>query len=425
MDMAGRPLSAWLTWLETLSPAEITMGLERVTAVLDRLQLELPQCVFHVAGTNGKGSSVAMLAALLRGAGMSVGCYTSPHVREFNERIRLNGSDASDEAIVAAFERVEAAREDVPLSYFEYGTLAALVEFSASDLDAAILEVGMGGRLDAVNAVEPTAGLITNIALDHCNWLGNDIETIAREKAGIMRADKPVVYGSKDMPASIADRADATGARLVAAGRDFDWSVDGNRWSWRGSGRELRDLQLPSLPGRHQISNAAAVLALCEAAGFGELLDVDSVDRALGAIRLDGRMQSIESDPRWLLDVAHNPAAAEALAEMLRNNPAEGSTVAVIGLLDDKDVEGVVEPLVGIVDEWIAVAADSARAIPANELARQVANRSNAACLVADSIADGVDRASAIAADADRILVTGSFYVVGPVLAGLYSPRTS
>lgn len=424
MDMAGRPLPDWLTWLESLSPREIELGLDRVAGVLDRLSLELPPVVIHVAGTNGKGSSVAMLEALLRGTGRRVGCYTSPHVQVYNERIRIDGVNAADAQIVSAFERIEAVRGDVLLTYFEYGTLAALVLFAEACPDVAILEVGMGGRLDAVNAVEPTAGLITNIALDHCDWLGNDIETIAQEKAGIMRGGKPIVFGSKDMPAAIASSTETTGATLIAAGRDFDWAEDDDAWSWRGEQHELSGLAQPALPGAHQLANAAGVLALCEAAGFGEVLRADRVSRALGTVRLDGRMQRFAWDPRWLIDVAHNPAAAEALAATLKDDPAIGRTIAVVGMLDDKDVDGIVTPLLGIVDEWIAVTADSPRAIPAGELGRRIANLANAACLVADSIGHGVDHAREIAAEIDRILVTGSFYLAGPVLQ-LYSPRTS
>ena len=240
-----------------------------------------------------------------------------------------------------------------------------------------------------------------------------------------MRAGKPIVFGSREMPASVEGHASDTHAHLFAAGRDFGWEREGSCWSWRGIDAELRGLQAPSLPGRHQLDNAAAVLALCELAGFNDVLEPETVNAALGQISLAGRMQRIESDPRWLLDVAHNPAAAEALAAMLRDDEVDGRTLAVVGLLDDKDVAGVVAPLSGIVDEWIAVTAESSRAIPADELARQIANFSGSACLVADSIQIGLDRAASIATTADRILVTGSFYVVGPALAGLYSPRIS
>ena len=220
---AGSPLSAWLTWLETLHPDEIELGLERVRAVLERLDVERPGHVLIVAGTNGKGSSVAMASALLNAAGLRVGAYTSPHIVDYNERIAILDDEgrrlASDAEIIAAFEKIESVRDDVPLTYFEYGTLAAVVAFSDAKLDAWILEVGMGGRLDATNAIEPTAALITNVALDHCEWLGDDIETIAVEKAGVMRPGMPVVYGGADVPQAIIDHADAIGAHLLLRGR--------------------------------------------------------------------------------------------------------------------------------------------------------------------------------------------------------------
>lgn len=421
MNTVGRPLWEWLARLETLSPREIDMGLERVERVLGRLALRLPEAVFHIAGTNGKGSCVAMLDAILQKSGARVGSYTSPHIRRYNERIRINGEEASDEQIVAAFERIEKVREDEALTYFEYGTLAAMVVFAEAEVEKAILEVGMGGRLDAVNAIAPTGGLITNIALDHCDWLGDDIETIATEKAGIMRKGEPVVFGSKQIPQNIVAVAERVAARLVLAGRDYDWSAAGSSWSWQGSKTQLAGLAMPALCGEHQLGNAAAVLALLEASGFDDLLRVEFLNDCLQTLRLDGRMQRIQREVLWLLDVAHNPAAARALADTLEKEKFAGRTVAILAMLDDKDVEGTIAPLAGQVDQWIAVSADSPRAIPAGELARRVANAADAACLVAPSLADGMQSAQELATAADRILVTGSFYLVGPVLTELYS----
>ena len=398
---AGSPLSAWLTWLETLHPREIELGLERVQDVLSRLPLQRPDHVFLIAGTNGKGSSVAMTDALLRAAGLHTGVYTSPHIIDYNERIAVDGTYASDSEIVAAFEKVEAARGGVSLTYFEYGTLAALVIFSAADLDAWVLEVGMGGRLDATNAIEPTAALITNVALDHCDWLGEDIETNAAEKAGVMRRDIPVVYGNIDVPGAIVAQAEKIGAKLLLRGRDF----------------ALEGVPQPGLAGEFQIGNAAAVLAMLGASGIAGATASELVAAVLPQVQLTGRGQRIEQDgTEWLLDVAHNPAAAEALADMLGKGQQKGATTAIIGMLDDKDVEGVVVPLGEHVDRWIAVTADSYRALPAAELARRLANACNRPCLVADSIEQALDSARRDAGINDRILVTGSFYLVGPVL---------
>jgi len=423
MRSAALPLPNWLARLETLSPHEIDLGLDRVEQILERLALTRPKHVFHVAGTNGKGSCVAMLEALLRHDGASVGSYTSPHIIRYNERIRVDGCEASDEQIVAAFERIEALRGNVPLTYFEYGTLAALVVFADANVDTVILEVGMGGRLDAVNAVEPDAGIITNISLDHCDWLGEDIETIAVEKAGIMRSGKPIVFASRKMPRTIGERAKAMRAHLIAAGRDYDWSPEGEGWAWRGAQQRLETLTRLALPGEHQLENAAAVLAMLEAAGRSDLLQVDIVNNALSGLMLAGRMQRIDGTHSYLLDVAHNAAAAEALANSLAAQEQRGQTVAIIGVLDDKDVAGIVTPLVAHVDHWIAVTADSPRAIESGELARQVANLSNKACLAAESLGQALAQAQSLASADDQILVTGSFYLVGPVLSELYSRR--
>ena len=413
---AGAPLSDWLTWLETLSPTEIDLGLDRVHDVLGRLSLREPEHVLLIAGTNGKGSSVAMTDALLRAAGLRVGAYTSPHVIDYNERIAVDGRFASDEDIVAAFETIEAVRNDVPLTYFEYGTLAALVVFSKAGLDAWVLEVGMGGRLDATNAIEPTAALITNVSLDHCDWLGEDVETIAVEKAGIMRPGIPVVYGDRRVPDAILKQAEAVGATLLL--RDRDFALDG--------------VPQPGLTGDFQVGNAAAVVALLKASGIDAAVDPVLLQRVLPAVRLTGRGQRVKQDGvEWLLDVAHNPAAAQALANLLNSGSGDGTTTALVGFLDDKDVEGVAQALNAHVDRWICVAADSHRAIPPAELGRRIANACNRPCLIAESLESAIESARRHAQINDRILVTGSFYLVGPVLerlgadTGLYSrPRS-
>ena len=409
---AGSSLPAWLAWLETLSPSEINLGLERVREVLDRLDLQLPAHILIIGGTNGKGSSVAMAGALLRAGGYRVGSYTSPHIVDYNERIAVGDRLASDDEIIRAFETIEAVRNSVPLTYFEYGTLAAFVVFAEACLDVWVLEVGMGGRLDATNVVDPSAALITNVALDHCAWLGEDVETIATEKAGIMRPGIPVVYGGTDVPQAILSHAEAVGARLLLRGRDY--TLDG--------------IPQPGLPGAFQVGNAAAVVAMLRAAGLQAAVEEELVAQVLPEVRLTGRGQRFVRDGvEWLLDVAHNPAAAAQVATLLSAAPADGNTIAVIGMLDDKDVEGVVAPLDERVDLWVAVTADSPRAIPAGELARRIANASNRPCLVETSLANALQAARREALEGGRILVAGSFYVVGPVLQslGLYSPPES
>ena len=420
---SAAPLSDWLTWLESLSPTEINLGLERVQLILKRLDPPRPAHVLLIAGTNGKGSSVAMTDALLRATGQRVGAYTSPHISRYNERIVVDGVAAGDAEIIAAFERIEAVRGGTELTYFEFGTLAAAVVFAAAELDVWVLEVGLGGRLDATNALPPTASLITNISLDHCDWLGDDVEAIAAEKAGIMRRGIPTVFGDTDVPDAIRRQAETQGATLLLPGRDFEIKVSDNRvWSWRGPSGELRGLQPPGLAGEVQLSNAAAVLALLDAAGLADAIDAELINRVLPTLTLAGRSQRLlvagqgGKVNEWLIDVAHNPAAAEVLAKTLESMPPPGATFAIVGLLNDKDVAGVIGPLAEHVDHWIAMTAASHRAVPANELARQISNLTGQACLVAESPLDAVEFARRSASENDRILATGSFFIVGPIL---------
>ncbi len=423
-----RDLDQWLAWLATLTPHEIQLGLERVSEVLVRLKLKRADLVLHVAGTNGKGSCVTMLEAFLRRRSPKVGCYTSPHLLKYNERIRVNGTDCTDEEIIGAFGRVESARNGVPLTYFEFGTLAALCVFESRDVDAVVLEIGMGGRLDAVNAVDPDGGIITNVSLDHCEWLGPDVETIAGEKAGILRPGQPFVYGSPNLPQSIAQRAAEIGANLLVAGRDYRverGEQPGGLWGWVGRRSSIRGLRPPSLGATVQIDNAASVLTLLEALGMDELLQKDTINAVLGSLSLAGRWQTVHCGRDWLLDVAHNADSARVLAESLQTAYAKRRIIAIIGMLSDKDVSAVVQPLRPVVDSWIAVTALSPRAKSALDLATTVAQICNKPCLVADSIELALDQA-ALRADIDDItLVCGSFYVVGPALDALYSRRQS
>jgi dihydrofolate synthase/folylpolyglutamate synthase len=417
------PLSDWLTWLETLSPTEIDLGLERTSKVLQRLDLPRPAHVLLIAGTNGKGSSVAMADALLSAMGFRTGAYTSPHINSYNERVVVDSVAASDADIIAAFVKVDTARGDTELTYFEFGTLAALVIFAARKLDVWVLEVGLGGRLDATNVIEPTASLITNVALDHCDWLGKDVETIAVEKAGIMRPGVPTVFGDKNVPTSVLRQADACPTVLLQAGSDFDidLNADGS-WSWNGPSHVFAGLMPIGLAGEIQLENAAAVLMLLDAAGLSEAMDADLINSVLPGLSLTGRLQRLQVDGigsdsnEWLIDVAHNPAAAQALARTLTAMPSAGAILAIVGMLDDKDVQGVVGALEEHVDRWIALTADSHRALLANELGRQIANLTGRACLVADSVASAIEFARRESSENDRILATGSFFTVGPVL---------
>jgi len=408
-------LGEWLGWLETLSPREIVLGLERVREVQDRLALRRPPLVINIAGTNGKGSCAAMLEALLRHGGVRTGCYTSPHLVAYNERTRIDGRPADDDALIAALQTVEATRREVPLTFFEFGTLATLVAFDNAGVGAWILETGMGGRLDAVNAVDPDGCLITNIALDHCAWLGDDTESIACEKAGIMRSSVPVVFGSTSVPDAIREAAVQAGAGLLLAGRDFTYeALPRDRWSWHGLTHEFHEIRRPALAGTSQLDNAAAVLALLEALGGDRLPAAAAAGAAFATLQLDGRFQRVGA--HWILDVAHNAAAGQALAAALRGVKGKAKLTVIIGMLADKDVAGFVTTLGGCADEWIAVSVEGSRGERADNLGRDIANASGKPCLLMHDLGEALRAADHRAADGGRVLVTGSFRVVGPAL---------
>ena len=414
-------LAHWLRWLETLAPREIDLGLERVEAVLSRLQLPRPATLLTVGGTNGKGSSVTMLEAVIREGGSVTGTYTSPHILHYCERIRINGRPIDDASVVAAFGMIEEVRRNLRLTYFEYGTIAALCVFATERVDAVVLEVGLGGRLDAVNAVDPDGCLITNVALDHCDWLGNDIEEIAHEKAGIMRTGKPVVFGSKILPVAIESSAQQTGARLLAAGRDFSHSArkDG-RWDWQGRERYVAGLAAPRLRGMHQLDNASAALALLEATGRGDLLSRERIDRALPNADLPGRLQRVDArGRRWLLDGAHNPAGAIALAAEIDGCASGRRIVAVLGVVENKDAAGIVRALEPHVDSWVATTAATDRAIPAAQLALIIAGVTGHPCRVETSPAAALESAERASGSDDLILIAGSFFTIAAALHDL------
>jgi len=418
MFPADTPLSVWLSWLETLSPKEINLGISRVQVVLSKLQIILPDKVILIAGTNGKGSCAAMIEALLRESGLKTGSYTSPHVINYNERIVLHGKPVDDCEIICAFEAIEAVRDGIELTYFEYGTLAALVIFAKSKLDIWILEVGLGGRLDATNVIDPSVALITNISLDHCDWLGNDIESIAAEKAGIMRSGIPVIYGDKKVPNYILQYSKKIGAKLSLAGRDFESNINSKGdWSWQCKGVEFQSLKPLGLLGKCQIQNASSVLAAIDAMGLLDRLNSNLINRVLTSLTVSGRSQRlIIRKKEWYFDVAHNPASALELAKTLKAFSLKKKTIGIIGILDDKDVSGIITPLIGLVDSWVAVSAANDRAIPSSKLAKNIIDLTSKDCFIADSLDDAIQFAQQNTSKNDRILVTGSFFIVGPIL---------
>jgi dihydrofolate synthase/folylpolyglutamate synthase len=423
-----RRLADWLAWQETLHPNAIDLGLERLQRTLERLAWRRPDCpVITVAGTNGKGSCVALTARILAESGYRVGTFTSPHLLRYNERIAVGGVEVSDEALMAAFERIDAARGDLTLTFFEFNAAAALLVFADTRPDAVVLEVGMGGRLDAVNVVDADVALVSSIDLDHCDWLGRDRESIGREKAGIFRAGRPAIYGARDMPASIREHARQIGTDLQQLGRDFDWLPLGDRWSWRGRRGEQRDLPAPALRGEVQYDNASAVLAALELLESRLRVPRSAIERGLLTVSLPGRFQIVRrTRPRpieWILDVAHNPAAARSLATQLARNATRGRTIAVCGVLGDKDVEGIATELQGSFDAWVIVGLQGGRALAPDALAARVRAIGVSVEAVAADVVAGCRAAEALAQSGDRVVVFGSFLTVGPALAMLASRR--
>jgi len=414
-------LAEWLVWQETLHPSTIDLGLERVAATLHRLHPEPPPfAVITVGGTNGKGSTVAMLEAILRAGGYRVGAYTSPHLLRYNERVRLDGSEVSDAALCAAFERVDQARGDISLTYFEFGTLAALDIFWCSQVDVAILEVGMGGRLDAVNVLDADVAVVTTVDIDHAQWLGDTREAIAFEKAGIYRGGRPAIYGSLDAPQSLLDHAVAIDAQLFRYGQDFGAKAEGEGWRWWGAGKERHALPLPALRGHSQLQNAAGVLMALEAVAERLPLDQAQIRAGLLAVALPGRFQVQPGAVTRILDVAHNPQAAGELAANLAALPCAGRTLAVVGMLADKDMAGALAQLRGAVDHWYAAALTVARGAATAQLVQAL----TAAGVAAADISPCTDITAALALaqqaarPGDRIVVFGSFHTVAEALSG-------
>jgi dihydrofolate synthase/folylpolyglutamate synthase len=395
-------------------------------AVLARLQWRRPQAaVITVAGTNGKGSVVTTCGSILAAAGYRTGLFTSPHFRDYRERIRVCGELASAADLVAAFTRIEAVRGDIPLTFFEYNTLAALLLFEAAQLDAWVLEVGLGGRLDAVNAIDPDVAVVVSIGLDHMEYLGPTLEAIGREKAGIFRAGRPALLGSRSLPDSVAATAQAAGAMQKRLGVDYDYQRTSDGWHYRGPRWDLPALPPPALFGETQFDNAATAIAALEALPQLGRVTPAAIAAGLRSVRLTARFQMLPSPggagPLWILDVAHNPAAAAVLAANLRALPPGPRTLAVCGILADKDAASIVAALRGCFHQWWFVATGGERGRSAAALVDCVAAGLDAPAVGLDSLADACDAALAAAQAGDRIVIFGSFHTVGPALDWLES----
>ena len=412
-------LQDWLAHCERLHPKQIELGLERVQSVAQRMSLRFDCPVITVAGTNGKGSTCAMLEAIALQAGYRTGVYTSPHLVHFEERCRIHGEIVAAPALVAHFERVEAARQGVSLSYFEFTTLAILSLLAASALDVAILEVGLGGRLDAVNIIDADCAVITSIALDHMDYLGPDRESIGREKAGILRTGKPAIVSDPVPPASVLDRAVAIGADLWRLGHDFNFAGDPQQWAWAGRGRRYSGLAYPALRGANQLINASGVLAALESLRHRLPVTAQAVRNGLALVQLPGRFQIVPGQPALVLDVAHNPHAVAALAANLDAMGFFPVTHGVFGAMADKDLAAMLAKMGPLVDRWYFTDLPAARAETAQRLMQRWQAHQTRGDVRASTHAapmEALQAAVAAADPADRIVVFGSFYTVGGVL---------
>ncbi|HEX7606035.1 MAG TPA: bifunctional tetrahydrofolate synthase/dihydrofolate synthase [Usitatibacter sp.] len=415
--MSRRSLDDWLEYISAQHPAAIALGLERVREVAGRMGFARCPVVITVGGTNGKGSTCAIVERILLEAGYRVGLYTSPHLLRYNERVRLMGEEATDDALTRAFERVEAARGATPLTYFEFGTLAALDAFDDAKVEVAILEVGLGGRLDAVNIVDADVAAVVSVDLDHQAYLGPDRESIGFEKAGIFRASRPAIFGDSNPPERLVEHARAIGADLLLLGRDFRVEAHDRQWDFIGRKGAHRALPMPALRGRWQLKNAAVALAALDELAERLPVSLGEVKRGLTLVRLPGRLQALPGRPSIVLDVGHNPHAARALAEGLGDMGFFKKTLGVFAMLGDKDIGGVVDAMRGRIDRWFVAAANVERAAPAQKVAEILAQRGlEGATRTFATVPAALDAARREAGPDDRIVVFGSFHTVAEAL---------
>ena len=413
-------LDAWLTYIERQHAEPIALGLDRVHSIQQRLQQRQSCPLFIVGGTNGKGSTCAMLERILLCAGYRVGLYSSPHLLRYNERVRINCVSATDEVLCESFARVESARGDVPLTYFEYGTLAAWEAFSASALDAIILEVGLGGRLDAVNVFDADCAIVVSVDMDHMEYLGSTREEIGFEKAGIFRSSTPAICGDPIPPKTLLDHAKSTNADLKLIGRDFGYIKQDQQWQFVGWGGKRGGLAHPALRGDNQLINASCALAALDTLRDKLPVVMQDIRRGLSEVDLPGRFQVLPGRPTIVLDVAHNPHAASVLAKNLGNMAFHPDTWAVFGIMRDKDIQGVIHALRDRVTQWLPCTLDSPRSATGEELAAALkAAGITQVSSVFESAAAAYAFGRSQAGEDDRILAFGSFLTVADVMRTL------
>ena len=418
-------LAAWLDYIEALHPKSIAMGLDRVNVVKQRLNLNPQFPIVIVAGTNGKGSTCAMLEHIYHAAGYSVGSYSSPHLLRYNERVRLNSQEVSDEDLVKAFVAVEQARQDTELTYFEYGTLAAVWHLMQKQVDVAILEVGLGGRLDAVNVFEPDSTIVTSIDLDHMEFLGDTRECIGAEKAGVFRANIPAICGDENPPNSLIEYANRIGAPLKLIGRDFKVEADKESWTYRADQFSIEHMPMPALIGDFQLNNAACVLTTIQSLQHLLPVQVDAIETGLKTVKLAGRFQSWSNNPDIILDVAHNPHAAKSLAINLKQSRHQGKTIAVFAMLADKDITGVIQALSSEIDAWYVATIDNVRGAAASSLSKMIIDAlPSAEVKIFNQVVDAFHQACIDANENDRIITLGSFFTVAEVMQDLQTKKT-
>jgi len=416
-------LAGWLSLIEARHGQRIELGLERIAAVRDRIGLDSSAVIITVAGTNGKGSTCAMLEAIALAAGYRVGCYTSPHLLRYNERVRIDGREVEDTVLAEAFAQVEAARGDAHLTYFEHGTLAAWVCFAKVELDLIILEVGLGGRLDATNIFDSDCAILTSVAMDHMDYLGDSREAIGREKAGIFRAGGPAVIADPQPPQSVLDVAAELDCRVLVSGRDFGFSGDRTQWAYWGPGVKRGGLAYPALRGANQLLNAAGVITAFESIRDRLPVPMQAIRQGLMLVDLPGRFQTVPGQPAIVLDVAHNPQAVAVLSENLLNMGFYPETWAVVGMMADKAIEASIERIAGRVDHWLPAGLPGPRGLSGEALAERLTAMGLPVLQACDTPADAYRIARERAQDGDRIVVFGSFVTVADAMTAIRAER--